>query len=315
MTAFYILISVILLLLLAVLSVSLWIYFIAFYNKKDRDVSREVLRGPDYDEFHDEMVDIIDRAMKIPFEEVRIRSYDGLSLYGRVYFQKEGAPFHIQFNGYKGNGIRDFSGGLQLALASGGNVLLVDQRSHGRSDGHTICFGVKERFDVKSWTEYVIDRFGRDTIVFIEGVSMGAATVLMASDTGLPGSVRGIVADCPYSSPFGIIYEVGKKTVRSARLMKPFIFVSALIFGHFNIFKSSAENAVKNTEIPVLLIHGTGDHFVPYHMSEAIYAANPEMITFVSVEGAPHGLSCLKDHKKYENAVNSFWNSCAGVQR
>ena len=307
MTALYIALAVLAFLVIITLAISLWIYFLAFYNKKDRDVSRDVLKGPDYDPFHDEMVEIIDRAIKIPFEEVRITSCDGRSLYGRIYFRKEGAPFHIQFNGYKGNGIRDFSGGMQLALSAGGNVLLVDQRSHGKSDGHTISFGIKERFDVKSWAEFVIDRYGNDTKIFVEGVSMGAGTVLMASDIGLPDNVRGIVADCPYSSPFDIVYDVGKRIIKIAPVIKPFVFTSALIFGHFNIFASSAVKAVKNTNIPILLIHGTGDHFVPFSMSEQIYASNPERITFVSVEGAPHGLSCLKNHQKYETAVKAFW--------
>ena len=92
MTAFYIVLGITGALLLITVAVSLWIYFITFYNKNDRDVSHEVLKGRDYDPYHDEMVDIIDRAVKIPFEEVRISSYDGLSLYGRVYLRREGAP-------------------------------------------------------------------------------------------------------------------------------------------------------------------------------------------------------------------------------
>ena len=307
MTALYFVLGITGALLLITAAVSLWIYFITFYNKNGRDVSREVLKGRDYDPFHDEMVEIIDRAIKIPFEEVKIRSYDGLSLYGRVYLRRKGAPFHIQFNGYRGNGIRDFSGGLQLALNAGGNVLLVDQRAHGKSEGHNICFGVKERFDVVSWVDYVLRRFGKDTRIFIEGVSMGAATVLMASSLDLPENVKGIVADCPYSSPYKIIYEVASHRFKFAFLAKPFIFTSALLFAHMNVLSSSAEEAVRRTKIPVLLIHGTGDHFVPFKMSEDIYAANPEMITFVKVEGAPHGLSCLKDHALYEGAVNDFW--------
>lgn len=43
-----------------------------------------------------------------------------------------------------------FYGGLQLALKTGGNVLLVDQRAHGGSDGHTITFGIRERRAARS---------------------------------------------------------------------------------------------------------------------------------------------------------------------
>ena len=89
--------------------------------------------------------------------------------------------------------------------------------------------------------------------------------------------------------------------------VKPLIAVSAFLFGHFRILSSSAEKSVRNTKLPILLIHGTGDNFVPFSMSEKICEANPEMIEFVSVEGAPHGLSCLKDHARYEGAVRDFW--------
>ena len=169
-----------------------------------------------------------------------------------------------------------------------------------------MTFGIRERYDVLSWINYVNKRYGESTAVYIEGVSMGAATVLMASDLDLPGNVRGIVADCPYSSPFAIIAEVARKVLHIRYLTYPFIFLSALLFGHFNIFASSPEKAVKKAKVPVLLIHGTGDHFVPYEMSVKIHAANPAAVTFVSVEGAPHGLSCICDFEKYKTAFFDF---------
>ena len=282
------------------------VYFRVFYNKK-RDVTREVLRGPDYDPHHDRLLKLIDDALKIPFESVFVRAYDGKKLFGRVYMQTPGAPFHIQFHGYKGNGIRDFSGGLQLALSTGGNVLLIDHRSHGLSGGRTIAFGIRERREVLTWVRYVADNFGADTPIYLEGVSMGAATVLMAGDLALPGNVRGIVADCPYSSPYGIITKVARDVLgKKAVAAYPLIPVAALLYGGFNIFASSALKSVKNLRVPVLLIHGTGDHFVPVEMSRELHAQNPEMITYVEVEGAAHGLSCLKDYEKYSTAYREF---------
>lgn len=288
------------------IGISFFVYRTAFYNGRRSDVTHNVLKGADYDRFHDQMTDLIDRAVAIPYEEAYTESYDGLRLFGRLYLQKEGAPFHIEFNGYKGNGIRDFSGGMQLALSQGDNVLLVDQRSHGRSEGVNITFGVKERRDVMSWIAFVLERFGRDTVIYLEGVSMGAATVLMASDLDLPENVVGIVADCPYSSPFGIISKVAKGMTGIDRITYPFIFLGALIFAHFNIFASSAVKSVANTKVPILLIHGTADHFVPIGMSREIRAARPDMVTLVEIDGAPHGLSYLQDYDAYSGAVIEF---------
>ncbi len=294
------------------LGVAFYIYRRGFYNPNKTDVTRRVLSGPDYDPYHDKMVSTIESALKIPFEEVYTQSYDKKRLYGRLYIQDEKKPFHIQFNGYKGNGVRDFSGGMQLALSTGGNVLLVDQRCHGRSDGHNITFGVKERRDVVTWIDYIRNRFG-DVKVYLEGVSMGAATVLMAADLGIEEkNVRGIIADCPFSSPFGIVSTVADRELKIKYITYAFIFVAALVFGHFNIFASSALKAVKNSKIPVLLIHGTADKYVPFEMSEAGYEANKNAGTLVPVEGAPHGLSYIKDEKTYKEAFEEFLKRTGG---
>ena len=286
------------------------IFSMAFYNSKKKDVTHKVLTGPDYDPFHNEMLDLIDDALKIPYEEVYIKSYDGLTLYGRLYLRDKNAPFHIQFNGYKGNGIRDFSGGLRLALSTGANVLLTDQRAHGKSGGHIISFGVKERRDVLSWAEYVVEKYGNDTKIFLEGVSMGAATVLMASDLDLPENVCGIVADCPYSTPFGIVSKVADEILKIRYISYPFIFAGALLFGRFNIFSKTAVKSVRNTKVPILLIHGTTDSYVPFAMGQKIYEQNREMITLVPVEGAPHGLSYLKDTDLYTRSFKEFTVKC-----
>src|SRR5699024_9442027 len=111
------------------------------------------------------------------------------------------APLAIIFHGYKGFARRDGLGGYTLCKRLGFNVLLPDQRSHGASGGHTITMGVKERYDCRAWAWWAARRFGPETPLFLMGVSMGASTVLMASSLNLPGSVRGIIADCGYTSP------------------------------------------------------------------------------------------------------------------
>jgi len=288
------------------LAITIVEYFMAFYNKNDKDVTHEVLSGPDYDDYREKMKELIDNVVDIPFESVEIKSFDGKRLCARFYKGREGAPFHIECHGYKGSGIRDFSGGITLALEKNENVLLIDHRAHGHSEGHTISFGINERRDVLSWAEYLVNRSGTDIRIFLNGVSMGAATVLMASDLPLPSNVVGIVADCPYSSPYEIVKKVTAETVPCPGLFYPFFPVAARLFGGFKLREASAVGSVKNTSIPVLIIHGTGDHFVPIEMSREIKAANPDMVTLVEVEDAPHGLSFIKDYNKYKTAVEEF---------
>ena len=154
------------------------------------------------------MLSLIRQMDEIPYEAVTISAQDGTKLAVRYYHVRDGAPLQIQLHGYRGTALRDFCGGNKLARESGQNTLVVDQRAHGKSGGTTITFGIRERLDCLCWVEYASQRFGSDIPVFLSGVSMGAATVLMASELELPANVVGIIADCPYSSPEAIIRKV-----------------------------------------------------------------------------------------------------------
>lgn len=280
--------------------------YVFHFIDKQEDAAAGIPRGEQYDEVHDKMYALVREMQKIPYEQVFITAKDGIRLAGKYYHVRDGAPLQIQCHGYHGNGFRDFCGGNKLARESGHNTLVIDQRAHGMSEGHTITFGIMERYDCQSWIEYAIERFGTETPIFLAGVSMGAATVLMVSELELPENVIGIIADCPYSSPTSIIRKVGKDRKLPTKLIYPFIRAGALIFGRFHVTRSSAVEAVKHTKIPVLLIHGEDDRFVPCDMTREIYEACVSEKTMVTVPGAGHGLSYLVDEEKYTNAVSEF---------
>ena len=305
MIAIIIISSILGLAILFTLSAMLVTYFGAFYNAKRKPDNLEPLHGPKYDKY--DTVPLTSGAKAIPYEEVHTQSKDGLNLFGRYYHKQEGKPISLQFNGYKGNGLRDMAGGLQLSLELGYNVLLTDQRAHGYSEGKTITFGIKERFDVISWINYIKNRFGDDTKIIIQGISMGAATVLMAADI-IPDNVVAIIADCPYSSPKEMLMKYLKVDMKlPAKFIYPFMYLGGLMFGHFKINESSAVESVKKAKVPILVIHGDDDDFVPLEMSEKIYHANEEMVTLVKVHGAPHGMSFLQDYGLYRQSVIDFY--------
>ena len=281
-------------------------YRLAYYNKNDRDITYEVLTGVGYDQFHDEMIELIRGSDVIPYEQVSTKSYDGLTLMARLYVIDEKAPIHIQFHGYRGQAVRDFSGGVRLPMENGHNVLLVDQRAHGKSEGHTITFGVKERKDVAAWVNFAVERFGKDCKIILEGISMGAATVLMASDLDLP-NVKAIFADCPYSSPKEITLKVAKEMGLPKILAYPLLVIGGFIYGHFNLNGSSASESVKNAKYPILIIHGQEDRFVPIEMSRKLKNINPN-IQLEEFPEAAHGMSYLVDMDRYKRIVKEFEN-------
>lgn len=298
-------ISGLLLLCLAVLS--LVCYFLPFYQKHSKKEDHYRLPdSPYFDHDRDKMYALIAEMESVPFERVYTVSRDGLRLSARYYKVAEGAPLQIQVPGYRGTSVRDFCGGNKLSRKCGFNSLLLDLRAHGESQGHTITFGIREREDLLCWINYALARFGAETEIWLVGVSMGAATVLMASELPLPSNVKGIIADCPYARPVDIIADSCQKRHLNPKLMLPFIRFAARVFGHFNLDSASAIHAVTQTDVPILFIHGEEDDIVPCKMSKQIYDVCKGYAELHTFPRAGHGLSYMADNARYEKVVKEF---------
>ena len=294
-----------LLFLMILLGGAFYAYRIGFYSpKKNRDKLPST-SGHQYDPYRDAMARVYKQLNDRPFEFVTIQSHDGLTLSGRYYHTANGAPLDIGFHGYRSSPLTDFSGGSELSFHLGHNLLLVDQRAHGRSQGRTIAFGIQERQDVLQWVRYAVSRFGAETAITLYGISMGGATVLMASELELPENVKAIIADCPYSSPVEIIRHVGRTMPVPGFLVLPFAVLGAAVFGGFNLLKTDAAQALRKANVPVLIIHGEADSFVPCEMSD-LKSQNPERITRCTFPGADHGISYLVDTPRYQKIVTEF---------
>ena len=285
-------------------------YRISFKRKLDGpDDPKNSLDLPEYAPFIPKIHYMIDKLVEMPYEEVTIKSYDGLKLFARYYHKVDDAPIMLKVHGYNGCPIRDFCGGGVESIDKEYNVLLIDQRAHEHSGGKTTTFGIKERRDVVSWANYLVKRFGKNTKIVIYGISMGAASVLMASSMKkLPKNVKGVVADCSYSSPKDIIIKVATEDMHlPGKLCFPIIWLGAFLFGHFNLTKTSPVESVKKTKLPILLIHGTADTFVPHQMSEKIFeAAATEDKKLLLFKDAYHGISYLNNEKVYIGELRAF---------
>ena len=290
----------------AVLGGAYYAYRIAFYSPaKDRETIPEI-KDPKYQPYKAAMRELFHSLKNRPCEFVTIRSHDGLVLSGRYYHQQDGAPLAIGFHGYRSCWLTDFCGGADIAFSLGQNLLLIDERAHGKSGGRTITFGIRERQDLLGWVEYAINRFGPELKILLYGVSMGGATVLMASEMDLPENVKGIVADCPYSAPLDIILEVGRQQNYPIRLIRPLLILGAKIYGGFDVREASGLEAVTHSNVPILILHGENDTFVPAAMSKAIAGANPKMVRLHTFPGADHALSYMVDTPRYRKIVEDF---------
>ncbi len=312
MVPLVIILSATFILIAAVLIISYVCYRMAFLVTNAQRAAVKEFDIPDgdiYEPFRDRMVAWIKEVRAMPHEEVYVTAFDGTRLHGRYFECYSGAPVELMMHGYRGGADRDLCGGVQRALAIGHSALVVDQRGAGKSGGKVITFGVNERRDCETWVKFMIGHLGEDVRIILTGISMGAATVLMASGYDQPKNVIGVLADCGYSSAEEIIKKVIAVDMKlPTRIAYPFVRLAARIYGHFDLEELPPIEAVKKTELPVIFFHGELDAFVPCEMSRRIYdacASNKKKL--VTVPGAGHGLSYLIDPELYLHELDVFF--------
>lgn len=301
-----------LILCLLVVAIAWGCYRYAFYAPPRRPRDPEALDVPEgaaYEPHRENMERWIREARALPQEAVSITSFDGLKLTGVYYEYAPGAPVELMFHGYRGNRERDLSGGVQRCFALKRSALLVDQRGSLDSEGNTITFGIYEHRDCLAWVDFAVKKFGPDVKIILTGISMGAATVMMAAGYDLPENVMGVLADCGYTSAKEIIQKVIAVDMKlPPKLAYPFVKLGAKVFGGFDLEENPPIEAVTKTRIPIIFIHGGSDAFVPCDMSRRCHEANRNMTRFVSIPGAGHGLSYLVDKETYLKVLREFWN-------
>jgi len=285
-------------------------FYMAFYAPTPKPLGEEeypIPPGEVYEPYRSAMIQWMKEVRAMPYEAVSIRSFDGLKLCAKYYEYAPGAPMEIMFHGYRGSAERDLCGGVQRAFALGRNVLLIDQRTSGKSEGHVITFGIREHRDCLRWVDFAIDHYGADVRIILTGISMGAATVLMAAGQPLPKNVVGVLADCGFTSAKEMILKtIGEKKL-PPRILYPFVKLGARLYGRFKLEENTPLEAVKNCRIPVIFFHGEDDQFVPCDMSKRLFAACPAPKTLVTVPGAGHGLSFPADQNAYLEAAAKFF--------
>ena len=281
-----------------------------FENRKKKVSSDEIHlpKGEIYEPYHPLMTKWILETRKLPYENYYIKSHDGLTLRAKYFEFAPNAVTEIMFHGYRSTAEHDLSGGVQRCFALGRNVLLVDQRTSSESEGSVISFGINEHRDCLAWIDFAVKQFGSDVKIVLTGISMGAATVLMAAGKQLPKNVVGVLADCGFSSPKEIIKKCAKDQHYPVKLIYPFIKLSAKIFGHFDLEEYSPLEAMKTCKVPVIFFHGEDDDFVPCYMSQKMYDACSSPKRLVTVPKAGHGLVYLVENEKYFQSVVAFFS-------
>ncbi len=242
-------------------------------------------------------------------QEIRIQSHDGLDLVGHWYPVEQPKRIVVAMHGWRSSWSRDFGIISDFLHDNDCSVLFAEQRGQNNSGGDYMGFGATEQHDCLTWTRWVDETFGEQLPVYLCGVSMGATTVLMASDLDLPRSVRGIVADCGFTSADDICEHIARDNLRIAyQLCRPIARRVYRDKNRVDAFQYSAEEALRNAKVPILFIHGSNDHFVPVEMTYRNYMACSSPKQLLIVPGAEHAMSYMVDRAQYQQAVFQFWD-------
>ncbi len=245
---------------------------------------------------------------KVEMETVTITADDGTELIGHLYCPKTAERLIVAMHGWRSNWSQDFGLISPFWMKNNCAVLYAEQRGQGNSGGEYMGFGLLERYDCVKWTQLAYEKTGGRLPIYLCGISMGATTVLMAAGSELPNSVCGIMADCGFTSPHAIW-----KHVAESNLHIPYGLYSGaakdLCRRKIQVTSDSYSTleALEASEIPVLLIHGTDDKFVPIDMTYQNYKAAIAKKKLLVVPGAEHGLSYLTDKQSYESTMLEFW--------
>lgn len=239
-------------------------------------------------------------------QDVYVQSKDGLRLHGYWIPAENPRGTVLLVHGYRSTMLVDFGLAFAFYHALGMNVLVPEHRCHGKSEGKYITFGVKESEDITQWISYHNDHFGMQQI-FLSGMSMGASTVLYLADQSLPANVKCIIADCGFTSPREILGEVFRSVTHfpaAASLWATDLF--ARVFAGFSLKEKDTRKALAKAKLPVLMIHGSADDFVPCRMTLEGFDACTEDKELLIVQGAGHGVSFLVDKQSYTTKVIAF---------
>ncbi len=304
MTYLIILIIIAILVIVFFLATGLYI-FKSTVTRELHDIEKSYTRYVENNLFDEALYNSVSK------EDITLKSFDGLNLTSTLIMNENPTnKFIILVHGvsicYVGS-LKYFD----IFYKNGFNVLIVNQRRHGKSEGKYSTYGFYEKYDVNMWIEYLKSRFGNDIILGLHGESMGAGTVM--ETIPLNDSIKFVIEDCGYSNfheliGFQITHAYKNRLVR--KILRP-----SLIFANF-FMKTKAKFSMKkivpidivsSTLLPMMFIHGKEDYFVPWYMAVDLYKAKTKGYKeLYLVEGAKHAEALEVNKILYEKKIMTF---------
>ena len=189
---------------------------------------------------------------------------------------------------------------------SGVNVLVIDQRAHGLSEGKYSTGGIREAEDVSLWMEYMHNEHNQK-YVYLHGICVGTCVAIMVSTKYKTDYLKAVILDSAFIS-YKEIYK--NHYLESGHKLFPVYYQIWFWFKFFtkcNINDSNPEMYMPKFDLPVLFIWGTKDVYCLPEKSKILYekcASNQKEIEWF--EGAEHSRVRLSNEEHYDGLVSDF---------
>lgn len=299
-----ILIVIIILILIIIIGTNI-MYEKIFNNKIKKDFIFDASHNSLHlDRRKDEKINV----ENLDVSEVNIKSYDQLKLYGKLLIQKNKTDkWMILVHGY-GNTHLDCNVQANKFIEENYNLLLIDLRAHGNSEGKYIGMGWPERKDILLWCNYLLKEF-ENVKIGIYGFSMGASIIMMASGESLPKNVKCLVVDSGYTSVYDqLLYQCKQMYNCSSKILLNIFNVVVKLRTKSSLKEASSIKQLKNNKTPILFIQSDNDTFVPHSMLNELYENTIADKEKLIIKDGGHVCSHLLNPKKYWDTTFKFLN-------
>lgn len=239
------------------------------------------------------------------YETINLYTKDSLKLEGWHCKQPSAKGAVVLFHGH-GSSKSKILPEAEYFYSLGYDVLLMDFRAHGGSDGNTCTIGYDEAEDVKLAYDYISKTHKN---IYLWGISLGAATISRAvSEHKLKSA--GIILELPFGSLHGAV----KGRVRTMGLPAEPVASLLTFWGGaeqgFWAFNHNPCDYAKNISVPVLLQFGKKDARVTMEEINCIYNSLPAKQKKLTVyEQSGHQSLCKNEPLKWKGEIQQFLNS------
>jgi len=228
-------------------------------------------------------IEVYPSALNLPFEDVYIKTQDGVRINGWFIPQSNARHTLLFFHGNAGN-IEHRLDKLLMLRETGVNMFIIDYRGFGKSEGRLTEGGFY--LDANAAYNYLVNsRRIRPEQIILYGESLGTAVVI---DLAAKVKVAAIIIEGAFSGGWDMAVKI-------------YPFLPALLFSN----KFNSLRKIKKVGAPKLFIHSINDEIVPFALANKLYKAASGPKEFVELIGS-HNTAFFDSKEKYVSSIRLF---------